>query len=144
MRCNIGLTRKPLRNTRHRRMLQTEWERAVREGKADPDKTFADLHTFETAVASLEHRSQNIMSTGATSHAIERTKAELCGWKNVDGTSLNSFNCKSNSRMHFSNNFHKLSRPCLVSNQSNDDSLIWTGVAMYSVPVKYRSRFETH
>lgn len=71
------LDKKTLRNTRHRRMLQTEWERAVREGKADPDKTFADLHTFETAVASLEHRSQNIMSTGATSHAIERTKAEL-------------------------------------------------------------------
>lgn len=71
------LDKKTLRNTRHRRMLQTEWERAVREGKADPDKTFADLHTFETAVASLEHRSQNIMSTGATSHAIERTKTEL-------------------------------------------------------------------
>lgn len=71
------LDKKTLRNTRHRRMLQTEWERAVREGKADPDKTFADLHTFETAVASLEHRSQNIMLTGATSHAIERTKAEL-------------------------------------------------------------------
>ena len=71
------LDKKTLRNTRHRRMLQTEWERAVREGKADPDKTFSDLHTFETAVASLEHRSQNIMSTGATSHAIERTKAEL-------------------------------------------------------------------
>ncbi|MGB1491951.1 MAG: hypothetical protein ACPG8X_01335 [Candidatus Poseidoniaceae archaeon] len=71
------LDKKTLRNTRHRRMLQTEWERAVREGKADPDKTFADLHTFETAVASLEHRSQNIISTGATSHAIERTKAEL-------------------------------------------------------------------
>ncbi|MGB0475634.1 MAG: hypothetical protein ACPGJT_02315 [Candidatus Poseidoniaceae archaeon] len=71
------LDKKTLRNTRHRRMLQTEWERAVREGKADPDKTFADLHTFETAVASLEQRSQNIMSTGATSHAIERTKAEL-------------------------------------------------------------------
>ncbi len=71
------LDKKTLRNTRHRRMLQTEWERAVREGKADPDKTFADLHTFETAVASLEQRSQNIMSAGATSHAIERTKAEL-------------------------------------------------------------------
>ena len=71
------LDKKTLRNTRHRRMLQTEWERAAREGKADPDKTFADLHTFETAVASLEHRSQNIMSTGATSHAIERTKTEL-------------------------------------------------------------------
>ena len=71
------LDKKTLRNTRHRRMLQTEWERAVREGKVDPDQTFSDLHTFETAVASLEHRSQNIMSTGATSHAIERTKAEL-------------------------------------------------------------------
>ena len=71
------LDKKTLRNARHRRMLQTEWERAVREGKADPDKTFTDLHTFETAVASLEHRSQNLMASGATSHAIERTKADL-------------------------------------------------------------------
>jgi len=71
------LDKKTLRNARHRRMLQTEWERAVREGKADPDKTFTDLHTFETAVASLEHRSQNLIASGATSHAIERTKVEL-------------------------------------------------------------------
>ena len=83
------LDKKTLRNTRHRRMLQTEWERAVREGKVDPDQTFSDLHTFETAVASLEHRSQNIMSSGATSHAIERTKAELLrleerGWNITD------------------------------------------------------------
>ena len=71
------LDKKTLRNARHRRMLQTEWERAVREGRAEPNKTFTDLHTFETAVASLEHRSQNLMASGATSHAIERTKADL-------------------------------------------------------------------
>ena len=71
------LDKKTLRNTRHRRMLQTEWEQAVRQGKADPERTFSDLHSFETAVASLEHHSQNLMASGATTHAIERTKAEL-------------------------------------------------------------------
>lgn len=71
------IDKKTLRNTRHRRMLQTEWERAVRGGKADSTMTFSDLHSFETAIASLEHQTQHIMSSGATSHAIERTKAEL-------------------------------------------------------------------
>ncbi|MGB1365599.1 MAG: hypothetical protein ACPG64_04320 [Candidatus Poseidoniaceae archaeon] len=71
------IDKKTLRNTRHRRMLQSEWERAVREGKADPTITFSDLHSFESAIASLEHQTQHIMSSGATSHAIGRTKAEL-------------------------------------------------------------------
>ena len=71
------LDKKTLRNTRHRRMLQTEWERAVREGKASAEKTFSDLHSFETAVAALEYHSQNIMTSGSTSLAIDRTEAEL-------------------------------------------------------------------
>ena len=71
------LNKKTLRNTRHRRMLQTEWDRAARAGKADSGKTFTDLHSFERAIASIEHQSQNLIANSVTSHAIERTKAEL-------------------------------------------------------------------
>ena len=71
------LSKKTLRNTRHRRMLQAEWERAGRAGKVDSEKTFSDLYSFERAVASIEHQSQNLIASGVTSHAIERTKAEL-------------------------------------------------------------------
>ncbi|MEC7168587.1 MAG: hypothetical protein VXW14_06330, partial [Candidatus Thermoplasmatota archaeon] len=71
------LNKKTLRNTRHRRMLQTEWDRAARAGKADSEKTFTDLHSFERAIASIEHQSQNLIANSVTSHAIERTKAEL-------------------------------------------------------------------
>jgi len=83
------LNKKTLRNTRHRRMLQTEWERAVREGKASAEKTFSDLHSFETAVAALEHHSQNISTSRSTSVAIDRTKAELLrleerGWDTTE------------------------------------------------------------
>ena len=71
------LSKKTLRNTRHRRMLQTEWERAGRAGQVDLQKTFSDLRSFEHAVASIEHQSQHLVASGVTSHAIERTKAEL-------------------------------------------------------------------
>ena len=71
------LRKKTLRNARHRRLLQAEWERAGRAGKVDPEKTFSDLYSFEHAVASIEHQSQHLIASGVTSHAIERTKAEL-------------------------------------------------------------------
>ena len=71
------LSKKTLRNTRHRRMLQAEWERAGRAGKVDSEKTFSDLHSFEHAVASIEHQSHHLIASGVTSHAVERTKAEL-------------------------------------------------------------------
>ena len=71
------LSKKTLRNTRHRRMLQAEWERAGRSGKVDSERSFSDLHSFEMAVASIEHQSQHLIASGVTSHAIERTKAEL-------------------------------------------------------------------
>ena len=71
------LSKKTLRNTRHRRMLQAEWERAGRAGKVDPEQTFTDLYSFEHAVASIEHQSKHLIASGATSHALERTKAEL-------------------------------------------------------------------
>lgn len=71
------LDKKTLRNTRHRRMLQAEWERAVRAGKVNSETSFTDLSSFERAVASLEHQSQHLFASGVTSHAIDRTKAEL-------------------------------------------------------------------
>ena len=71
------LSKKTLRNTRHRRMLQAEWERAGRAGKVNPEQTFTDLYSFEHAVASIEHQSKHLIASGATSHALERTKAEL-------------------------------------------------------------------
>ena len=71
------LSKKTLRNTRHRRMLQAEWERAGRAGRVDPEKTFTDLYSFEHAVAAIEHQSQHLIASGVNSHAIERTKAEL-------------------------------------------------------------------
>ena len=69
------LDKKTLRNTRHRRMLQAEWERAVRAGKVNSETSFTDLSSFERAVASLEHQSQHLFASGVTSHAIDRTKS---------------------------------------------------------------------
>ena len=55
-------------------MLQSEWEEAVRRGRADANKTFSDLYSFEEAIASLEH--QHHLSRVST-HALERSKTEL-------------------------------------------------------------------
>ena len=69
------IEKRTVRNTRHRRMLQSEWEQAVRLGKADANKTFSDLYSFEEAIASLEH--QHHLSSSVSSHALERSKIEL-------------------------------------------------------------------
>ena len=69
------IERRTVRNTRHRRMLQSEWEEAVRNGKADANKTFSDLYSFEEAIASLEQ--QHHLSKSASTHALERSKTEL-------------------------------------------------------------------
>jgi len=69
------IERRTVRNTRHRRMLQSEWEEAVRRGKADANKTFSDLYSFEEAIASLEH--QHHLSNSVSAHALERSKTEL-------------------------------------------------------------------
>lgn len=66
-----------LRNTRHRRMLQSEWEQITRDGKADSNQTFTDLHAFEAAIASVELQSQNSTLGSVRSHALIRAKAEL-------------------------------------------------------------------
>jgi hypothetical protein len=71
------INKRTLRNTRHRRMLQSEWDQAVREGKVDVSQTFTDLHSFEAAIGSVELQSQSRLSSSVSSHALERAKAEL-------------------------------------------------------------------
>jgi hypothetical protein len=71
------INKRTLRNTRHRRMLQSEWDQAVREGKVDASQTFTDLHSFEAAIGSVELQSQSRLSSSVSSHALERAKDEL-------------------------------------------------------------------
>jgi len=73
----LWLNKKTLRNTRHRRMLQAEWERAARAGKVNSETTFSDLYSFEQAVASIEFQSQHLIARGVTSHATTHSKADL-------------------------------------------------------------------
>ena len=69
------IEKRTVRNTRHRRMLQSEWEQAVRHGRVDANKTFPDLYSFEEAIASLEQ--QHHLSKSVSTHALERSKTEL-------------------------------------------------------------------
>ena len=85
----LWINKRTLRNTRHRRMLQSEWDQAVREGKVDASQTFTDLHSFEVAIGSVELQSQSRLSSSVSSHALERAKAELLriesrGWNITD------------------------------------------------------------
>ena len=73
----LWINKQTLRNTRHRRMLQNEWDQAVRQGKVDANQTFSDLHSFEAALRSVELQSQTLLSTSVSTHALERAKAEL-------------------------------------------------------------------
>ena len=73
----LWINKRTLRNTRHRRMLQSEWDQAVRQGKADANQNFTDLHSFEAALRSVELQSQTLLSTNVNAHALERAKAEL-------------------------------------------------------------------
>ena len=83
------IEKKTVRNARHRRMLQSEWEQAVRKGKANPDQSFQDLYSFEEALASLENNAHKMNQRISRSKAFERTKAELLrmearGWNMGD------------------------------------------------------------
>ena len=49
----------------------------MREGKAKSGATFSDLHSFEIALASIEHQSRGKISNNTISNAISRTNAEL-------------------------------------------------------------------
>ena len=73
----LWINKRTLRNTRHRRMLQSEWDQAVRQGKVDANQTFSDLHSFEAALRLVELQSQTLLSTSVSTHALERAKAEL-------------------------------------------------------------------
>ena len=51
--------------------------------------TFSNLHSFEAAISSIEHQTRSLMSSSATSYALERTNAELLrleerGWNITD------------------------------------------------------------
>ncbi len=83
------IEKKTIRNARHRRMLQSEWEQAVRKGKANPDQSFQDLYSFEEALASLENNTHKMNQRISKSKAFERTKTELLrmegrGWNMGD------------------------------------------------------------
>ena len=71
------INKRTLRNTRHRRMLQSEWDQAAREGRVDGDLAFSDLRSFESALRSVELQSQTHFSTSVHTHALERAKTEL-------------------------------------------------------------------
>lgn len=73
----LWINKRTLRNTRHRRMLQSEWDQAAREGRVDGNQAFSDLHSFESALRSVELQSQTHFSTSVHIHALERAKAEL-------------------------------------------------------------------
>ena len=73
----LWINKRTLRNTRHRRMLQSEWDQAAREGRVDGDLAFSDLHSFESALRSVELQSQTHFSTSVHTHALERAKTEL-------------------------------------------------------------------
>ena len=83
------IEKKTIRNARHRRMLQSEWEQAARKGKANPDQSFQDLYSFEEALASLENNTHKMNQRISKSKAFERTKTELLrmegrGWNMGD------------------------------------------------------------
>ena len=73
----LWINKRTLRNTRHRRMLQSEWDQAAREGRVDRNLAFSDLHSFESALRSVELQSQTHFSTSVHTHALERAKTEL-------------------------------------------------------------------
>ena len=73
----LWINKRTLRNTRHRRMLQSEWDQAAREGRVDGNLAFSDLHSFESALRSVELQSQTHFSTSVHTHALERAKTEL-------------------------------------------------------------------
>ena len=73
----LWINKRTLRNTRHRRMLQSEWDQAAREGRVDGDLAFSDLRSFESALRSVELQSQTHFSTSVHTHALERAKTEL-------------------------------------------------------------------
>ena len=71
------IEKRTLRNTRHRRMLEREWSRLMREGKTEFEPNFSDLHSFEQAIASIERQGQHHQFEHSSSRIISNAKREL-------------------------------------------------------------------
>ena len=71
------IEKRTLRNTRHRRMLEREWSRLMREGKTESEPNFSDLHSFEQAIASIERQGQHHQFEHSSSRIISNAKREL-------------------------------------------------------------------
>ena len=71
------IEKRTLRNTRHRRMLEREWSRLMRDGKTESEPNFSDLHSFEQAIASIERQGQHHQFEHSSSRIISNAKHEL-------------------------------------------------------------------
>lgn len=71
------IEKRTLRNTRHRRMLEREWNQSMREGKTTTEPNFSDLHSFEQAIALLERQGQTHTFENSSSRIISNAKHEL-------------------------------------------------------------------
>ena len=71
------IEKRTLRNTRHRRMLEREWGRLMRDGKTESEPNFSDLHSFEQAIASIERQGQHHQFEHSSSRIISNAKREL-------------------------------------------------------------------
>ena len=69
--------KRTLRNTRHRRMLEREWNQSKRAGKTTTEPNFSDLHSFEQAIASIERQGQQHQFEHSSSRIISNAKREL-------------------------------------------------------------------
>ena len=79
------IEKRTLRNTRHRRMLEREWRKAIGEGKTSNESNFTDLHSFEQAIASFHrqertHRIEHSSSRIVSNAKHELTSLESQGW----------------------------------------------------------------
>lgn len=71
------IEKRTLRNTRHRRMLEREWNQSMRSGKTRTEPNFSDLHSFEQAIATIERRGQQHQFEHSSSRIIGNAKQEL-------------------------------------------------------------------
>jgi len=71
------IEKRTLRNTRHRRMLEREWNQSMRDGKTTIESNFSDLHSFEQAIASIERHGQQDHFEHSSSRIISNAKHEL-------------------------------------------------------------------
>ena len=71
------IEKRTLRNTRHRRMLEREWNQSIMAGKTTIEPNFSDLHSFEQAIASIERQGQQHQFEHSSSRIISNAKHEL-------------------------------------------------------------------